>query len=274
MIVREYIEFKRPSGDLTAKDLGVGRRIRGKLFKYSDSHRPEYPTIYMFLEEEPKYHLYYYIGRFIDPRGSFTGYDFKFSENPSADGAWNAQSKKDDKMISLSPEEKEKLRIIISDPDNEDIIKRIERSSGVSRINESIGFQRGGKEADVKNKLFGFRPGQIVKREVPHKLGSELFVFLKWEDSRGSAINMQGYEIGYIIPPIYLIDSGKKQELKRPSRAIFSPHDYPILTNDIFLHSLDEKERDLVQKALDDPANKPHLKKAEEIITSKYKLFV
>jgi hypothetical protein len=162
MIVREYIEFKRPSGNLSAKDLGIGRRIPGKLFKYGDSHRPEYPTIYMYLEEEPKYHLYYYIGRFINPEESFTGYNFKFTENTNADGAWNAQSKENDKMIPLSPEEKEKLRVIISDPDNEDIIKRIERSSGVSRINESMGFQRGMSDREIRDTLIGWHEGQFV----------------------------------------------------------------------------------------------------------------
>jgi len=191
MIVREYIEFKRPSGDLTAKDLGVGRRIRGKLFKYSDSHRPEYPTIYMFLEEEPKYHLYYYIGRFIDPRGSLTGYDFKFIENSSADGAWNAQSKTDDKMIPLSPEEKEKLRIIISDPDNEDIIKRIERSSGVSRINESIGFQRGMSDREIRDTLIGWHEGQFLIN--PHT--NIVYVYLKtWEGEN----NIEIFSIGHL----------------------------------------------------------------------------
>jgi hypothetical protein len=276
MIVKESINFER--GINPKEALGVGTYIPGRLFKWPDklSHRPEFPNVYMFTGIfEKKWRLYFYIGRFINPQNSLFGAEFTFSEKLESDMSWNMQPMKDDKFVPISPEEETKLQKVFSDPDNENLLSRLEKSAKKRPVlKESVNFQRGGEETDIKNKIFGFRPGQIVKRQLPNDPNNkELFVFLGWEDSRGSAINLQGYEIGYLRPPIYAI-TAKGNELKRPAFAILRPKDYPVLTNDIFLHQLDSEERELVQVALKNPENKMHLEKITEIITSDITPFV
>jgi hypothetical protein len=277
MVVRENINFER--GIDPKKALRIGIYAPGHLFKFKKDFcfNPDFPNVYILTNsKDKKFRTYFYIGRFLNPQNSIFGLDFSFSGKMDSDNSWNIQPIKDDKFEPISREEEKKLKQAFSDPDNESMFMLMLMITDVRPIlQESIGFQRGGTETDIKNKIFGFRPGQIIKRSLPNNNSNqnELFVFMKWEDSRGSAINMQGYEIGY-IKPIIAIKTSIGYEMKHPARVVLRPRNYPILTSDVFLHNLDEEERKLVQSALEDPSNREHLEKIEDIITSEFKLFV
>jgi hypothetical protein len=276
MIVRESINFER--GIDPKKALGIGAYLPGYLFKCKDnfSSNISYPNVFILVDsQDKKFRTYFYIGRFINPQNSLFSQEFSFSGKMDSENSWNVQPIKDDKFEPLSRDEQKKLNRVFSDPENESMLLKMSRITDTRPIlRENVGFQRGGTKTDIKNKIFGFRPGQIVKREIPNDPNrTELFVFLGWEDGRGSAINMQGYEIGYMLPPVWF-SSEYRKDLKKPARAILRPADYPVLTNDIFLHPLDEEERKMVQKALNDPLNKVYLEKTKEIITSKFTPFV
>lgn len=279
MIVREDINFER--GIDPKKALRIGTYLPGRLFKskvYNISSNTFYPNVYILVNSrDKKYRTYFYIGRFINPQNSLFGQDFSFSGKMDSQNSWNIQPINDDKFESLSQEEQKRLTKTFSDPENDSMITKILQITNVRPIlQESIGFQRGGTETDIKNKIFGFRPGQIIKRSLPNNNSNqnELFVFMSWEDSRGSAINMQGYEIGYIRPIIAVKTVGGGYEIKHPARAVLRPRDYPVLTSDPFFHNIEEKERKLVQSALEDPSNKEYLEKIKEVITSEFTLFV
>ncbi len=277
MIVRESINFER--GIDPKKALSLGTYLPGRLFKYKDNFgsRQNYPNVYILVEsQDKKFRTYFYIGRFIEPQHSLFGQGFSFSGKFESENSWNVSPIKYDKFEPLSQDEQKRINKVLSDPENANMLYKIEQITNVRPIlGESANFQRGGAEADIKNKIFGFRPGQIIKRQLPNDPNKiELFIFLRWEDGRGSAINIQGYEIGYIRPIIGLKIAGGGTEIKHPARAVLRPKDYPVLTNDIFLHHLDSEERKLVQTALEDPENKIHLEKITEVITSEITPFV
>lgn len=277
MIVRENINFER-GGD-PKKSMGIGTYLPGRLFRSRvyNSSDISYPNVYILVDsQDKKYRTYFYIGRFINPENSLFGQEFNFSGKMDSENSWNVHLIKDDSFEPLSFEEQKKINRILSDPENESMILKLYVITDIRPIvTESINFQRGGTETDIKNKIFGFRPGQIIKRQIPNDPNRiELFVFLNWEDKRGSAINMQGYEIGYIRPITAVKTVRGEYEIKHPARAVLRPKDYPILTSDLFFHNLEEEERKLVQSVLEDPANKEYLDKTKEVITSEFTLFV
>ena len=177
MIVRESINFERGINPKTA--LGVGTYIPGRLFKWH--YRPEFPNVYMFVEIfEKKWRLYFYIGRFINPKNSLFGSEFSFSEKFDSDNSWNLQKIGDDKFVPISPGEEEKIKKILLDPEYENFWNRLEKfSKGIRPIlKESVNFQRGLSDREIKDVLVGWREGQFVINPYTNIV----YVFLReWE---------------------------------------------------------------------------------------------
>jgi hypothetical protein len=277
MIVRENINFER--GEDPKKTMGLGVYVPGRLFKYKDNFgsRQNYPNVYILVEsQDKKFRTYFYIGRFIEPQHSLFGQEFSFSGKLESENSWNVSPIKYDKFEPISPDEQRRLNKIFSDPENESMISKIARITNVRPIlRESIDFQRGGEETDIKNKLFGFRPGQIIKRQLPNDPNNkELFVFISRETSKGPTKYPFILKIGVLRPAQAVKNTEGGYDIKRPGRALLNSNYSPVLSSDMFLQHLDPEERKLVQEALDDPENKIHLEKITEIITSDITPFV
>lgn len=180
MIVKESINFER--GINPKQALGVGTYIPGRLFKWPDklSSRPEFPNVYMFVEiYEKKWRSYFYIGRFINPQHSLFGLEFTFSEKFDSEQSWNLQKISDDKFVPLSAEEEKKLRGVFSDPENENMLFRLEKATKKRPLlKEGMGFQRGLSDREIRDVLIGWREGQLLINPYTNIV----YVFLKeWE---------------------------------------------------------------------------------------------
>jgi len=197
MIVKESINFER--GIDPKRSMGIGTYVPGRLFKYKDNFgsRPEFPNVYMYVEPfEKNYTSYFYIGRFINPQHSLFGAEFSFSEKMDSDHSWNLQPKKYDKFEPLSDKEEEKMKRVFSDPESEVYLHRIEKAAKIKPIlRESVNFQRGLSDREIKDVLVGWREGQLLMN--PHT--NIVYVFLKeWNGQPFAENDTEIFSIGHL----------------------------------------------------------------------------
>lgn len=193
MIVRESINFER--GLDPKKTMGLGVYVPGRLFKYKDNFgsRQNYPNVYILVEsEDKKFRTYFYIGRFIEARHSLFGQEFSFSGKLESENSWNVTPIKYDKFEPLSPDEQKRINKILSDPENESMVSRIARITNVRPIlKESVNFQRGLSDREIKDVIVGWREGQLVINPYTNIV----YVYLKeWVGER----NIEIFSVGHI----------------------------------------------------------------------------
>jgi hypothetical protein len=262
--VNEILKFER--GLDPKQSMGICIYTPGNLFKYGDRYsvRKEFPSIFCYIESDKKYNYYFYIGRFINEKESFTGSNFTFGGSPGSDNRYNLQNKKDDHMTPITHEERIKLKKEFSSENAETILPSFEDKMKTKILLESINFERGG---EIKDKLFGFRPGQIIKRELPmgNINSSELFVFIEEKHDHGPGFDMEAFQIGKILWPLYLKTTGEKDELKRPAKVIISFSSYPVLTNTSMIKPLTKEEKILVLDALKNDIESSRMEEVKKI---------
>lgn len=121
-------------------------------------------------------------------------------------------------------------------------------------VRESISFERGG---DIKNQLFGFRPGQIIVRELPRH--EDLYIFVGESGSETSIFSIKIFEIGKMttisgvtdIPQAVLVFDKAQAQIR------YSPTDYFRFANPI--------ETKMIREALKDSRYQFYISLAKEI---------
>ena len=236
--LNESINFERGINPKVAMGLGV--YSPGRLFKYEDSHavRPEFPSVFAYIERDKTYNYYFYIGRFINPKESLTGTNFTFGGSPQSDNRYNLQKIKDDHMVLLSEKEKKELRKVFSDENNQDIVDSLQRKMKAKILLESLSFQRGKSEREIKDLLGEWRPGKLVIN--PHT--NIIYVFLGMRDEENAEI----FSLGHLRN----IGNFPKTYLKKYKKATDSEWARTNLKPTRNLRTLTDEEYRLVKPSL------------------------
>jgi hypothetical protein len=103
-------------------------------------------------------------------------------------------------MVLLSEKEKKELRKVFSDENNQDIVDSLQRKMKAKILLESLSFQRGKSEREIKDLLGEWIPGKLVIN--PHT--NIIYVFLGMKDEENAEIFSLGHlrNIGISPKPI------------------------------------------------------------------------
>lgn len=136
-------------------------------------------------------------------------------------------------------------------------------------VKESIDFERGLSDKEIRSKLFGFRQGQIlasskINNESFYKIDEEgvykLWIYVGKNESPyylNAKYNIEVYPLGYIS------ESGKLGYMNKIVDVC------NLMTNDSKLRILTDKETNMVKSYLDDPKNKEYIKGVENYLNLK-----
>jgi hypothetical protein len=199
--VFENIEFTRGGSDQEIKDKILGRIPRGSLYLTSG----KFPYLFMLLSET--FGKNYGSGGKFAHVGSFQGGGghktmFRFTGN-SPDYDWPFETLKP--LSEARPRQLELIKDAVwSDDNGFTSWDRIEARTGVKPIlpvYESIRFERGASDADLKRELRAegpYQPGEIVVRDFPNDPHTKkLHVYVDY-DPKGFLAPHKAYSFGTI----------------------------------------------------------------------------
>jgi hypothetical protein len=175
--VFENIEFTRGGSDQQIKDKILGRIPKGTLYLTYEG----FPYLFMLIgdaDENSKEALFLNIGHFSG--GGRRKTKFSFYANGEEYEREFIYLKKD-----FSPRQWKLIQDAVwTDPDGFDSWDRIEEKTGIKPIlpmNESIRFQRGASDADLKRELRAegpFQPGEILIHDTNRPHNKPIWVYV------------------------------------------------------------------------------------------------
>jgi hypothetical protein len=132
-------------------------------------------------------------------------------------------------------------------------------------VKESINFERGLSDREIKSKLVGFRKGQILASKIKEEDMEEgtmnyiwlyrLWIYIgKSEDPyyRNAKYDIESYPFGFIS------ESGNLRHMNRMKDASY------LMTRDLSLRVLKDREAEIVKTYIEDPKNQGLIKDMEE----------
>jgi hypothetical protein len=263
-ILLESDTFRRGLSPREIKDRLVGFRP-GELFTYDKpwAKNKPYKEVYMFVKKakDPDYNyeggtpiIACYIGALNQRDGVLSQFLARNKKVLGTANLWQEEKR------SLTNEEIEKVKKTFSELPG--YLKKITDETGlVPSLNENMEFKRASSEREIKEKLLGWRPGQILVVDSPkHRrvlafagITEKLFI-------PGDEWVIRCLEIGHVggTPKIAYIHFGFTEDI--------------VLKKKNQLTIPNEEEIFAIQKALKNPDYRKYVQKAEEKIGAR--LFV
>jgi hypothetical protein len=119
-------------------------------------------------------------------------------------------------------------------------------------VKESIGFERGLSDREIKTKLVGFRKGQIL---ISKDANINIYVFIEFMGNRLS-----------FPAKCYIIGEFDKYKNDMILYTDFDPDWNTISKNPDFLSVPNDKISDIINKAIKDPKNQEYINKIKETL--------